>query len=309
MVSVRKRGKVYEYQFETSSVDGTRKWISKSGFPTKKEALNQGALDYNEYYRIGRVHRNKEMSYSDFLDYWVDTYCNFNLKYSIIVSYLNIIKNYLKPRLDHYSLLQITTQILQEFINSIFVKKNLSKWYLKGIMKTVKGSLKYACYDVNFINENPAERVHIPGYETITTDPTHTFTQEEIERILDRFKDVHYIYYAFLTAYYTVMRTPEVFALTWDCINFERKNITVNKNIIKKNRFGKPKKYNISKGNSVEVWFYGSCKNPQSRRIITVGDTLLKALKEYKKEQEENKKFYGDSYIMHYEKQVQILSL
>lgn len=47
MVSVRKRGKIYEYRFETASVDGTRKWITKSGFPTKQDALNQGALDYN----------------------------------------------------------------------------------------------------------------------------------------------------------------------------------------------------------------------------------------------------------------------
>ncbi len=31
---------------------------------------------------------------------------------------------------------------------------------------------------------------------------------------------------------------------------------------------------------------------------------MVKALKEYKKEQEENKKFYGDSYLMHYEKKV-----
>ena len=92
MVSVRKRGKVYEYRFETASVDGTRKWITKSGFPTKQDALNQGALDYNEYYRIGRVRKNKDMSYSDYLDYWINTYCNFNLKYSTIVTYLNIIK-------------------------------------------------------------------------------------------------------------------------------------------------------------------------------------------------------------------------
>lgn len=42
MVSVRKRGKVYEYRFETALVDGTRKWITKSGFRTKQEALNQG---------------------------------------------------------------------------------------------------------------------------------------------------------------------------------------------------------------------------------------------------------------------------
>lgn len=43
--------------------------------------------------------------------------------------------------------------------------------------------------------------------------------------------------------------------------------------------------------------FYGSCKNSQSNKTISIGDTLVKALKEYKK-------FYGDSYLKHYEKKV-----
>ena len=304
MVNVRKRGKVYEYRIEIASIDGTRKWITKTGFKTKQEALQVGALAYNDYYKVGKVHRNKDMSYSDYLDYWVDTYCNFNLKYSTIVTYLNIIKLYLKPRLGHYKLSAIDSQMLQEFINDLYLEKNLSKWYLKGILKTIKGSLKYACYTVNFINDNPAEIVHIPRYEVVTGDPAHIFTQEEIERILNRFKDNHSIYYAFLTAYYTGMRVSEVYALTWDCVDFEKKTITVNKNIIKKNKFGKPKKYTISKGHSTEVWFYGTCKNPQSNRTISIGDTLIKALKEFKKEQEEYKKYYGDSYLKHYEKKV-----
>ena len=100
------------------------------------------------------------------------------------------------------------------------------------------------------------------------------------------------------------MRVSEVYGLTWDNIDFEKKTLTVNKNIIKKNKDGRPKKYNISKGHSVEVWYYGSCKNPQSRRTIAIGDTLIKALKEYKKIQEEHKKFYGEKYLKHYEKQV-----
>ena len=203
-----------------------------------------------------------------------------------------------------YSLSQIDAQMLQEFINDIYVEKHLSKWYLKGILKAIKGSLRYACYDVNFINENPAERVHIPRYEVVTGDPAHIFTQEEIERILARFSDVHHVYYAFLTAYYTGLRVSEVFGLTWDCIDFERKTLTVNKNIIKKNRDGKPKKYSVSKGHSVEVWFYGTCKNPQSNRTISIGDTLVKALKQYKNEQEEYKQFYGDAYLKHYEKKI-----
>lgn len=30
MVSVRKRGKVYEYRFEIATVEGTRKWVTAS---------------------------------------------------------------------------------------------------------------------------------------------------------------------------------------------------------------------------------------------------------------------------------------
>ena len=301
-VRVMKRGKVYQYQFEITSQGGSRKYINKSGFPTKQEALHTGAIAYNEYYKVGRKIKQRDMSYSDYLDYWIANYCNFNLKYSTIVTYLNVIKIYLKPRLGKYKLSQLDAELIQEFINTIYLEKNLSKWYLKGILKIIKGSLKYAYYTANFINDNPADRVHIPRYEVVTQDPAHIFTQEEIERILDRFKDVHYVYYSFLTAYYTGLRVSEVFGLTWDCIDFEKKILTVNKNIIKKNKDGLPKRYNITKGHSVEVWFYGTCKNPQSNRTISIGDTLVKALKEYKKEQEEYKKFYGDAYLKHYEK-------
>ena len=178
------------------------------------------------------------------------------------------------------------------------------KNYMASILKVVKGSLKYACYTLNYINTNPAEHVHAPRIDKIGKDPAHIFTQEEIERILDRFKGTHSIYYAFLTAYYTGMRVSEVYGLTWDCVDFEKKTLTINKNIIKKNQYGLPKRKNITKGHSVGVWYYGDCKNPQSRRTISIGDTLVNALKDYKKEQEENRKFYGDSYLCYYEKKV-----
>lgn len=189
MVSVRKRGKVYEYRIEIASIDGTRKWLTKSGFKTKQEALHEGALAYNEYYYYGKKNKNRDMSFADYLDYWIDNYCNFNLKYATIVTYLNIIKVHLKPKLGMYKLSQIDSELIQNFINQLYVDNKFSKHYLHGILKTIKGALKYACYDVNFINHNPAEHVHIPRYEIVTGDPVHIYTQEEIERILDRFKD------------------------------------------------------------------------------------------------------------------------
>ena len=230
MVSVRKRGKVYEYRFEIATVEGTRKWITKSGYPTKAEAFKEGAKAYNNFYYNGQKTQLREnMSYADFLDYWIDNYASFNLHYSTTISYINIIKNHVKPRVGFYKLWQLDTRLLQEFINKIYVEYGFSKNYMASILKVVKGSLKYACYTLNYINTNPAEHVHAPRIDKIGKDPAHIFTQEEIERILDRFKGTHSIYYAFLTAYYTGMRVSEVYGLTWDCVDFEKKTFVFDK--------------------------------------------------------------------------------
>lgn len=123
MVSIRKRGKVYECRIEIASIDGVRKWLTKSGFKTRQEALHEGAITYNEYYQCGKKQKQKDMSYADYLDYWIDNYRNFNLKYSTIVTYLNIIKLYLKPRLGMYKLSQLDSQMLQEFINDLSLQE------------------------------------------------------------------------------------------------------------------------------------------------------------------------------------------
>ena len=57
---------------------------------------------YNEYEYSGKKVNVKDMSYSDYLDYWVDNYAKLNLRYSTIMSYCNIIKNHIKPRIGHY---------------------------------------------------------------------------------------------------------------------------------------------------------------------------------------------------------------
>lgn len=110
-VSIQKRGKVYKYKFEISSIDGKRKFINKSGFKTKAEAEKEGIIAYNEYINTGHKFVPNNMSYSDYLDYWIDTSCNFNRKYLTIVTYLNIIKNCLKSRFGMYHLFQFSRLI------------------------------------------------------------------------------------------------------------------------------------------------------------------------------------------------------
>ena len=88
-VGIKKRGKVYQYQFEIAPVKGQRKWITKSGFKTKAEAQEEGNKAYTEYLNAGMPFKDCNISYTDYLDYWLDNYCKINFKFPAGYSYLN----------------------------------------------------------------------------------------------------------------------------------------------------------------------------------------------------------------------------
>ncbi|MDO5571863.1 MAG: site-specific integrase [Bacteroidales bacterium] len=302
-VYIQKRGKVYQYQFAIAPIDGKRKCINKSGFKTKAEAEKAGIIAYNEYLNTGRNYIPSKMSYSDYLDYWIKEHCEINLKYHTIEAYKSIIKNHIKPKLGHYLISQITTATLQEFINNVYLDKGFSKNFLKNILKVLKGSFGYANDVVEFIKINPALKVRLPKFDIPDEDPVYILSKEEVDMMLERFKNNRCVYYAFMTAYYTGLRVAETFALTWEDIDFEKKTITVNKNILKKNQNGGTKTRHIN-GNSTTVWYFGTCKTKSSYRTIEIGDTLINALLKYKEEQEINRRNYGDTYMKHYKKTV-----
>ena len=114
MVSVRKRGKVYEYRFEIATVEGTRKWITKSGYPTKAEAFKEGAKAYNDFYYNGQKTQLREnMSYADFLDYWIDNYASFNLHYSTTNIYVRVTNKMESDTVDRFEKYTTTLDIPQ----------------------------------------------------------------------------------------------------------------------------------------------------------------------------------------------------
>ena len=152
MVNVRKRGNVYEYNFDVAKIQGKRKQITKSGFKTKAEALKQGTIAYNEYLNTGRKFVSNEVNYSDFLDCWLDNHCKINLKYHTIEAY--------------------------------------SKNFLNNIRKVLKCSFNYAI-DNEYVKVNHAANLKLPKYDEPPKDVAHIFTTEEINTILDRFKNNH----------------------------------------------------------------------------------------------------------------------
>ena len=287
-VNIKKRGKVYQYQFEIAPVKGKRKWITKSGFKTKAEAQEEGNKAYTEYLNAGIPFKECNISYTDYLDYWLENYCKLNLKYNTIQAYKNIIKNHIIPKLGKYRLSTLTSVKLNSFITEICEENDFAPAYFKNIVKVLKGSFRDACNIYGFIKYNPARDLRLPRFDKIQENIKHLYTQEEIDKILNRFKDNDTFTCVFLTACYTGMRTGEVCALTWNDIDLI--NGTIN---IKHNVYDKPKD---DKGR----WFLGSTKTKTGTRKIHISNTLMCALQNYKKKQDYLKKLYGDRYVYYH---------
>ena len=142
-VHARKRGNKWEYRFEAASVAGQRKQICKSGYLSKKEAMEAGAKAYSDYTQAGAVFEPNNSSFADYLDYWLGAYCVTNLKPITLENYKKKIRLYIKPKLGKYMLSSLSFAVLQDFINDIF-----NQGFSRNTMTVIKGilsnSLSYA---------------------------------------------------------------------------------------------------------------------------------------------------------------------
>lgn len=107
------------------------------------------------------------------------------------------------------------------------------------------------------------------------------YTQEEINLILERFMDNITFTTAFLTACYTGMRTGEVFALTWNNIDFDKRIIKISKTVYAKLK------------NKNERCFLGTTKTEGSKIIVYICESLYKILTNYRCIQNDKKRLFG----------------
>ena len=82
-----------------ASVDGKRKHKSKSGFASKRDARIAGRKALSEYENVGQVMVDRDISYADFLDLWMENDCKLTCKESTLYGYEKKIRLYLKPEL------------------------------------------------------------------------------------------------------------------------------------------------------------------------------------------------------------------
>lgn len=159
MISIRKRGNSYQYCFDIGKVNGKRKQMTKCGFRTKSEALLAGQRAYNEFIN-GGVSNESQMTYADYLEYWMSEYFEINYKYSTAKRYKESFET-IKDELGAYKLCNLTPYILNHALLKLY-QKSQTKDSLRNYQKVIKSSLRDATNYFGFIKGDPAGDLQIP---------------------------------------------------------------------------------------------------------------------------------------------------
>ena len=270
----------YEYRFETAKVGGKRTCVTKAGFKTKKECEVAGLKAYNEYINGYRV-KPSEMSINDLFDYWLNDCLYANIKDTTYKNYKSIIDIHLRDHFGRYKVTLITPQIIQAEFNRLAPK--YSKGYMHRMHVVMRSTLEYARKTLRIIAINPMQDVD-ESKKSKKPKEVDVISKKDLDAILKLYRGTMR-YYLLLTTYYTGARSSEVMGLTWDKIDLESKTITIDR-IVSEFKFNS--------------YYLTDTKTEKSTRVVRIGDTLVKALRQYKKLCEANERLLGDDYIKYY---------
>lgn len=200
--------KVYEYCFELAHEGGKRRRRTKSGFATKREARAAGRQALYEYENVGEVVVDNNISYSDFLDFWIENDCKNTCKEQTIKGYEKKIKLYIKPELGAYRIKSINKDNLQAFITDLY-----NDGFLVNTVTSIKGLLTKSfnfAVDRNYIPASPAVNLVIPKNkqpDRPTRFKQHIFLEkDQVDKIFERFPKGTSSFIPLKIAYHTGMR-------------------------------------------------------------------------------------------------------
>lgn len=214
------------------------------------------------------------MKLREWLDIWLNKYIKYNLKFRSFVSYSNIIKNHIVPKLGEFKLDDLTPQILQNFVNDKLERGNLKTGapLAKNTVIVITNVLKQAIEEANLMEvttKNCSKKIKMPQQEETKVT---AFERNEQERLIGyclHNKKTNYVGIALCL--YTGIRIGELLALTWEDIDFEKGHMTISKTA-----------YQSKKGEKIQI-LVDTPKTKNSNRVIPLPKQILVILKRIKK--------------------------
>jgi len=198
----------YKY-FSNKDQKTVREWVRKT-----TAAVDSG--NYNE---------PSKMTVAQWLDVWTVDYLG-GVKPNTAYEYKAHIKNHIKPALGAVKLQKLNPHNVQAFYNNLHREKGLSPKTVKNMHGVLHKALKQALI-LGYIRTNPSDNITLPRIEKVEIQ---TLPEDALPAFLQAIESHKFASVYFVTLF-TGLRKGEVLGLTWDCVDFQRGTVLINKQL------------------------------------------------------------------------------
>lgn len=264
------------------------KYISAKTRTEVVEKLNK----YLEAKRNGTYVEMCTWTVEKWLKFWYEHYSAGKTKTSTRVNDESIIDNHLAPYIGKIKLQELKGLQIQIMYNKMLEngridgKGGLNPKTIKNIHAVLHRALEQAVKN-ELIIRNPLNSVDLPRMKKKEIE---ILTPEEQKRLQEVCTPENPWNMAVLLTLYSGMRMGEVLGLSWDCVDFERNKIKINKQV---NRL---KNYEKDGKNKTRLALRNETKTERSERSIMIAPAIMQKLQEHKIAQDEYASRFGEEF-------------
>ena len=231
--SIRKRSSGSWEGRYTNGFDKDGKQIQKSIFGATQKEVRQKLTQIISEIDEGDYIEPSKMTLREWLDIWMSEYCG-DKKYSTLKHYRAIINTHIKPELGDITLGKLTTPEVQKFYNRLSKPPDGSPGISPKTVKNAHGVLSKAMAVAvvsGYIRRNPCTGVILPRIERHEVEP---LTDDQVALLLQMAEQDEEYGILLKVILLTGVRKAEALGITWDCVDFRRGVIRVNKQLQKR---------------------------------------------------------------------------
>lgn len=288
-VNYSKNGQDYFRVTASVGRDINGKLIRKEFYGKNKKDAEEKRDEYINNIKNGLNLNFDKVYFGDLMHTWLFEVTKVKVKPSSFERYESIFRNYVQGSILYNIKINNIKQLeIQRYYNDLY-KNGKSSNTIKFLNKLLKSFFSYAVEE-GYIMKNPCNsKLIIPGFENNIKREVEIFNEDEIN-VLKKALQGHRLKCLILLALGTGLRQGELLALTWDDIDFNNREIKVEKTIKRVKIFNTD---GNSEGHKILIQ---SPKSQTSNRIVPIPSDLIKIIKSHKLRQDEGKLKAGDSY-------------
>ncbi len=222
----RKDGR-WEARYTVGRDPGTGKQVQRSVYGATQQEVRKKLAQLTAALDAGTYKEPCKMTVGQWLDIWAADYLG-GVKPFTVVSYTGHIKNHIKPALGSVKLEALNAHTIQEFYNSLGAEREGKPGLSPKTVKNVHGVLHKALQQavkIGYLRFNPADACELPRAVRKELKP---LDEEQSKAFLKAIQG-HRYEMLYTVTLFTGMREGEALGLMWECVDFKKGTILINK--------------------------------------------------------------------------------